>query len=71
MALPFALKSMLMQKKNCGNSNISPRVVSHYGLAIYIEKYVKATEELWKPSQMHVKYFTNAKKYITFPKKIL
>jgi hypothetical protein len=42
-----------MQKKNCGNSNISPRVVSHYGLAIYIEKYLNAKEELWK-----LKYFT-------------
>ncbi len=64
MALPFTLKSMLMQEKNYGNSNISPRVVSHYGLAIYIEKYVNAKEELWK-----LKYFTNAKKIITFQKK--
>jgi hypothetical protein len=63
MALPFTLKSILMQKKNCGNSNISPRVVSHYGLAIYIEKYVKPKEELWK-----LKDFTNAKKY-NLPKK--
>jgi hypothetical protein len=39
------------------------RVVSHYGLAIYIEKYVNAKEELWK-----LKYFTNAKNYITFQK---
>jgi hypothetical protein len=28
-------------------------VVSHYDLAIYIEKYIKAKEELWK-----LKYFT-------------
>jgi hypothetical protein len=27
--------------------------VSHYGLAIYIKKYLKAKEELWK-----LKYFT-------------
>jgi hypothetical protein len=27
--------------------------VSHYGIAIYIKKYVKAKEELWK-----FKYFT-------------
>jgi hypothetical protein len=29
------------------------RDVSHYGLAIYIKKYLKAKEELWK-----LKYFT-------------
>jgi len=29
------------------------RGVSHFGLAIYIEKYIKAKEELWK-----LKYFT-------------
>jgi hypothetical protein len=29
------------------------RGVSHYGLAIYIKKYLKAKEELWK-----LKYFT-------------
>jgi hypothetical protein len=34
-------------------------VVSHNnGLAIYIKKYVKAKEELWK-----LKYFTMQKKY--------
>jgi hypothetical protein len=31
-------------------------VCSHSGLAIYIKKYLNATEELWKP-----KYFTDAK----------
>jgi hypothetical protein len=31
------------------------RGVSHYGLAIYIKKYLKAKEELWK-----LKYFTLA-----------
>jgi len=31
-------------------------LVSHYGLAIYIEKYLKAKEELWK-----FKYFTMQK----------
>jgi hypothetical protein len=30
--------------------------VSHYGLAIYIKKYLKAKEELWK-----LKYFTTQK----------
>jgi hypothetical protein len=25
------------------------RGVSHFGLAIYIEKYLKAEEEIWKP----------------------
>jgi hypothetical protein len=34
------------------------RGVSHYGLAIYIKKYLKAKEELWK-----LKYFTIAKIY--------
>jgi hypothetical protein len=29
------------------------RGLSHYGLAIYIKKYLKAKEELWK-----LKYFT-------------
>jgi len=32
------------------------RGVSHCGLAIYIEKYLKAKEELWK-----LKYFTMQK----------
>jgi hypothetical protein len=32
------------------------RGVSHYGLAIYIKKYFKAKEELWK-----LKYFTMRK----------
>jgi hypothetical protein len=30
--------------------------VSHYGLAIYIKKYLKTKEELWK-----LKYFTMQK----------
>jgi hypothetical protein len=34
----------------------STRGVSHSGLAIYIEKYLKAKEELWK-----LKYFTMQK----------
>jgi hypothetical protein len=34
-------------KKGCG---------SHYGVAIYIRKYLKAKEELWK-----LKYFTMQK----------
>jgi hypothetical protein len=32
------------------------RGVSHYGLAIYIRKYLKAKKELWK-----LKYFTMQK----------
>jgi hypothetical protein len=32
------------------------RGVSHCGLAIYIKKYLKAKEELWK-----LKYFNHAK----------
>jgi hypothetical protein len=32
--------------------------VSHCGLAIYIERYLKAKEELWK-----LKIFHHAKKY--------
>jgi hypothetical protein len=32
------------------------RGVSHYALAIYIKKYLKAKEELWK-----LKYFTTQK----------
>jgi len=39
--------------------------VSHCGLAIYIKKYLKAKEELWK-----LKYFHHAKNII-FKKKIL
>ncbi len=35
------------------------RVVSHYGLAICIKKYLKAKEELWK-----LKYFIIAKIYL-------
>ncbi len=32
--------------------------MSHYGLAIYIKKYLKAKEEIWK-----LKYFTMQFKY--------
>jgi hypothetical protein len=32
------------------------RGVSHYGLAVYVKKYLKAKEELWK-----LKYFTMQK----------
>jgi hypothetical protein len=32
------------------------RGVTHFGLAIYIKKYLKAKEELWK-----FKYFNHAK----------
>jgi hypothetical protein len=36
--------------------NTKTRGVSHCGLAIYIKKYLKAKEELWK-----LKYFTMQK----------
>jgi hypothetical protein len=39
------------------NAKKKASCVSHCGLAIYIEKYLKAKEELWK-----LKYFT-AQKY--------
>ncbi len=39
---------------------------SHHGLAIYIKKYLKAKEELWK-----LKYFTMQKNIPIFKKKIL
>jgi len=38
---------------------IQTRGVSHRGLAIYIKKYFKAREELWK-----LKYFTIQKYYL-------
>jgi hypothetical protein len=38
------------------HSNTTTRGVSHCGLAIYIKKYLKAKEELWK-----LKYFTMQK----------
>jgi hypothetical protein len=41
---------------------LSSRGVSHCGLAIYIKKYLKAKEELWK-----FKYLT-MQKYIIFKK---
>jgi hypothetical protein len=40
------------------SSHASTRGVSHCGLAIYIKKYLKAKEELWK-----LKYFA-MQKYI-------
>jgi hypothetical protein len=39
--------------------------VSHFGLAIYIKKYLKAKEELWK-----LKYISPCKNILIF-KKIL
>jgi len=48
------------QHKKTGEKK-NPRVVSHYGLAIYIKMYLKAKEELWK-----LKYFTMQN--ITFKK---
>jgi hypothetical protein len=38
--------------------------MSHFGLAIYIRKYLKAKEELWKFKY----YFTMKKKYLIFKK---
>jgi hypothetical protein len=59
--IPFFIKKFA--KKNLGKKNIDPpptsqktRGVSHYGLATYIKKYLKAKEELWK-----LKYFTMVK----------
>jgi hypothetical protein len=47
----------LLSQVNCIDTtplgNVQMRGVSHYGLAIYIKKYIKAKEELWK-----LKYFT-------------
>jgi hypothetical protein len=42
------------------------RGVSHSGLAIYIEKYLNAKEELWK-----FKYIVTMQKYNLFKKKTL
>jgi len=39
-----------------GGEVLLTRGVSHCGLAIYIKKYLKAKEELWK-----LKYFTTQK----------
>jgi len=44
----LGLEDLNVTKQNKG--------VSHYGLAIYITKYLKAKEELWK-----FKYFTMQK----------
>jgi hypothetical protein len=49
-------RQSLWQKEFMIHNNA--RGVSHYGLAIYIKKYLKAKEELWK-----LKYFT-MQKYI-------
>jgi hypothetical protein len=43
----------------CTFAHVVKQGVSHCGLAIYVKKYLKATEELWK-----LKYFTNAKNII-------
>ncbi len=60
----FPLKQKLYPKVLCGMnfSLLFPhptRGVSHCGLAIYIKKYLKAKEELWK-----LKYFTIQKYYL-------
>jgi hypothetical protein len=41
------------ERKNSSKYTNSTRGVSHCGLAIYIKKYLKAKEVLWK-----LKYFT-------------
>ncbi len=47
---------------NIQHSKLETRGVSHSGLAIYIKKYLKAKEKLWK-----LKYFT-MQKYINLQK---
>jgi hypothetical protein len=49
------LKPFLSPKKSIGKTIIT-RGVSHSGLVIYIKKYLKAKEELWK-----FEYFTMQK----------
>jgi hypothetical protein len=44
------------KKKSHKQNQLWTRGVWHYGLAIYIKKYLKAKEELWK-----LKYFTMQK----------
>jgi hypothetical protein len=50
------------EKTTTSTKQRTTRGVSHCGLAIYIKKYHKAKEELWK-----LKYFT-MQKYINLPK---
>jgi len=51
----FTQKSTTLSTKKKAMT-LSTRGVSHCGLAIYIKKYLKAKEELWK-----LKYFTMQK----------
>jgi hypothetical protein len=51
--LCFALGRGILKN---GMLTIQNKGVSHYGLSIYIKKYLKAKEELWK-----FKYFTMQK----------
>jgi hypothetical protein len=51
----FTQKSTTLSTKKKAMT-LSTRGVSHRGLAIYIKKYLKAKEELWK-----LKYFHHAK----------
>jgi hypothetical protein len=44
MALPFTLKSILRQKKNCGNSNISP--CKKYNLQKVLFKKTKIIQDI-------------------------
>jgi hypothetical protein len=59
-----------MQHSILINLPIKQGGVSHYGLAIYMKKYISAKEELWK-----LKYFTmqkyNLQKYPLKETKIL
>jgi hypothetical protein len=52
----------MSKPKKTEQKQTKTRGVSHCGLAIYIKKYLKAQEELWK-----LKYFT-MQKYINLPK---
>ncbi len=45
-----------MRMINIQHTKLETRGVSHSGLAIYIKKYLKAKEKLWK-----LKYFTMQK----------
>ncbi len=42
-----------MEMINIQHTKLETRGVSHFGFAIYIKKYLKAKEKLWK-----LKYFT-------------
>jgi hypothetical protein len=47
----------------CAVQPLPTRPVSHCGFAIYIEKYLKAKEELWKLKYFTMKKYTKSSKY--------